>query len=664
MIPLHLKLLGGFSASSPDGKAIEVSGKKNQALLAYLALNSGKKIPREKLLGLLWSDRGDTQARASLRQALAALRHDLGKSASALITDGDSVALEAQVIATDVRTFERLIRGTSAEELKEAAALYEGELLDGLEIRDPAFEEWLAQERARLRDVAIAALTRLLGHLDGTESITLAQRLLALDPLREASHRALMRAYAANNQREQALRQYQTCRDVLRRDLQVEPSKETEALRRRLSGDGDRARATLPQGRPGTADQPPSPPSDMPSIAVLPFENRSDDPQQSYFTDGVTEDIITELSRFRNMLVIAHNSSFAYKGKAMDIGAVARELGVQYVLEGSVRRAGPRVRITAQLVEATTGKHVWAERYDRELGDIFAVQDEITRSIVGTMAVELDEESLKKARQKPPEDLRAYDHWLRGKHIVYLMGKSIRNAREHFERAIATDPCYARGHSGLAQTYMWEALEFPLPDESRTAAWEKAFTCAKRALDFEDGDHEAHLILAWAYVYRRDRILARTHLERALLLNPNATDALADASYLFAIMGEADRAIECAQSALRLNPRAPNWYMNYYSDALLMARRHEEALQVRWSAPGAFIDSSFFEAALLAHLGRIEEARRAASVGVAKLATTPGGALAIAERRVVELLLENNPYFRPEDRDHFASGMRLAGIPG
>jgi tetratricopeptide (TPR) repeat protein len=154
------------------------------------------------------------------------------------------------------------------------------------------------------------------------------------------------------------------------------------------------------------------------------------------------------------------------------------------------------------------------------------------------------------------------------------------------------------------------------------------------------------------------------HLERALKLNPNSADTLADASYLLAILGEPEQAIECAETAVRLNPHIPNWYIGYYAVALLMAHRHSEAIRVRRSAPGAFIDSPFFEAATLAHLGRLEEAKVAAEMGMEKLAATPGGARAITEGRVVELLLENNPYFRQEDWDHFAEGMRKAGIPG
>jgi TolB-like protein len=402
-----------------------------------------------------------------------------------------------------------------------------------------------------------------------------------------------------------------------------------------------------------------------PSIAVLPFTNMSGDPEQEYFSDGITEDIITALSRFRNLEVIARNSSFTYKGKAVNVATIAWELGVEYVLEGSVRRAGQRVRVTAQLVHAASNKHVWAERYDRELTDIFAVQDEVTHSIVGTMAVELDEEFRKQARHKSPEDLQAYEHWLRGKSAVNLMGQEkLTEARQHFERAVAIDPSYARAQSGLSQSYMWEALQFPLPDESRAAAWEKAFEHSQRAIALDDADYEAHLIMAWWYLYRRDSDLTKNHLDRAIKLNPNAADVLADAAYLFALLGETGEAIECGQTALRLNPHHPGWYVIFLSFALFTARRYPEALAVRASAPGFYIDSHFVEAAILAHMGRLDEAKRSAEIGILRLAKTPGGALAIAEGRVVGLLLENNPYFRQEDQRHFAEGMRKAGVPG
>jgi adenylate cyclase len=401
-----------------------------------------------------------------------------------------------------------------------------------------------------------------------------------------------------------------------------------------------------------------------PSIAVLPFVNISGDPEQEYFSDGITEDIITELSRFRNVAVIARNSSFAYKGKPVDIGKIGQELGVQYILEGSIRKVGQRGRITAQLIHTPSRNHVWAERYDRDLVDIFDVQDDVTQKIVGTMAVELEEESLVQARSKSPEALRAYEHWLRGRSFIYLMGQNIFEARVHFERAIVRDASYARGHSGLSQTYMWEALEYPLPGESRTAAWNKASEHAHIAAKLDDADYEAHLILAWSYLYRKDCDLSKKHLDRALKLNPNAADLLASAAYVLQALGQPEEAVERVQTALQLNPHSPDWYVSYLSDALFTARRYAEALAARVRAPSVMIDSPFYGAAILGQMGRLDEAKRWTDIAMSKLAATPGGLVAISEGRVVELLLENNPYCRQEDRDHFADGMRRAGVPG
>ena len=231
MAALQLRVMGGFAAVLPTGQPVEISGKKNRALLTYLALHTDKKLTREKLISLLWSDRGEVQARSSLRQALAALRRDLGGIEPLPLTiDGDTVALDGSAVSTDVAAFEELAASASVEELRRAAKLYDGDLLDGLAVRDPAFDDWLTFERSRLREVAIGALMRLMAHLNGTEAIITGQRLVALDPLREASHQALMHTYAAQGQFELALRQYHYCRDTLRRELDVGPSAKTESL--------------------------------------------------------------------------------------------------------------------------------------------------------------------------------------------------------------------------------------------------------------------------------------------------------------------------------------------------------------------------------------------------------------------------------------------------
>ena len=417
----------------------------------------------------------------------------------------------------------------------------------------------------------------------------------------------------------------------------------------------------VPPPRSATAPQVAA--KDKPSIAILPFTNMSGDPEQEYFSDGITEDIITELSRFRNLFVIARNSSFAYKGKSVTIGIIARELGVEYVLEGSVRKAGQRVRITAQLIDAASGKHVWAERYDRELVDIFAVQDEVTSSIVGTLAVELEDASLERARHKQPENLQAYEHWLRGKRLIYLAGSHNLEARQHFERAAGLDPNFSRAYSGLALTYEMEDFDLPLPSDARVAR-EKALQNARKALLLDETNHQAHLALAYCHLYRREFDQAKKHIERAIKLNPSDGDTLAHAAFLLAMLGESEEGIKFGTTALQLNPHHPDWYLALLNTPLFSVRRYQEALDLALRAPDAFVDTPFFCAAILAHLGRLDEAKRWAVRAIGRLATTRGGALAIAEGRVVELLLDNNPFRRQEDRDHFADGMRKAGVPG
>jgi TolB-like protein/Tfp pilus assembly protein PilF len=400
-----------------------------------------------------------------------------------------------------------------------------------------------------------------------------------------------------------------------------------------------------------------------PSIAVLPFTNMSSDPEQEYFSDGITEDIITELSRFHNLFVIARNSSFAYKGKSVDVRTVARELRVEYVLEGSVRKSAQRVRITAQLIDAMTGRHVWADRYDLDLSDIFAIQDEVTSSIVGALSVEIEDEFIERAKHKPPDSLEAYDHWLRGKRLIFLMGESSLEAREHFERAIAVDPSFSRAHSGLGMTYQMEALNFPLPEVYKNAS-DKALDCAQRALALDETNHQAHLGLAYAYLYCHSGDLVKKHIMRAVKLNPNDGDILANAAYFLPMIGEVEAGIRYGEAALKHNPRHPDWYLALTETGYFAAQNYERALELKNRAPDAFVDSRFTGAAILAHLGRLNEARSWVEKGMVRLATTPGGALAIAEGRVVELLLANNPWLRQADADRFVDGMRKAGVPG
>jgi len=321
---------------------------------------------------------------------------------------------------------------------------------------------------------------------------------------------------------------------------------------------------------------------DKPSIAVLPFHNMSDDPDQEYFSDGISEDIITSLSRMPWFFVIARNSSFIYKGKAVDIRKAAQELGVQYVLEGSVRKSGQRVRVTAQLIDALTGKHIWAERYDRELADVFAVQDEVVDSIVGEVAPEFLSAEARRAKRANPTELNAWDCVMRGRwHMWKLSREHLAQARALFERAIELVPGGEFGASDLAVTHALEA--YYSWTDSREASLQAMMSFAKLAVAADDHDAWAHTTLGLANLFALKWDEAVTPLDHAITLYPNFAPALGLKCLVLACIDESDAALESFDKAMRLSPHdslIPLWLMGKvwaywaaagYDDALIAA---------------------------------------------------------------------------------------------
>ena len=640
---VHLRLLGGADLRLDQGRIAIPAGRKVRALLACLALSSGKAWPREKLMALLWSDRGDEQARASLRQALAEIRRALDQP-SAVRTEHDAISLDPALVAVDALEFERLAK---AGQWEAAAALYGGPLLDGHGVRDSAFEDWIRAERTRLHDLAVDVLERLAGSRSGEAAIAAAQRLLTLDPAREETHRLLMRLHAAAGQRAQALRQYEHCRDVLQRDLQTKPDAETERLHRQIQSETmptPDARTSVP--KPDLASRPES----TPSIAVLPFVNMSDDPRQEYFSDGITQDIITELSRFRTLFVIARNSSFAFKGGATDVRNVGRQLGVRYVVEGSVRRAGDRIRVTAQLIDAEAGNHVWAERYDRQLADIFDVQDEVTRQIVVNIAPRLQAADQLSAKRRAPEDMRAYDHCLQAKMLIDAPRdiSDLELGRDHCDRAIKIDPGYARAHAYRSQSYI---VGIALMEMGDLAEWQaQALASAERAVELDSLDNVCHWALGEAAFWAGQPDRARQHMRTALALNPNDADVLAVASYVEAALGDPEASLRNMKLAVERNPTNPRWYHWVMGVTMTTLGRYEEALKEydQYGPPHA--DIFKLRAIALVQLGRLDEARAQVR---ALLALRPDMTIARVRKRDAVM----------SDVDVRIESLRLAGLP-
>ena len=346
--------------------------------------------------------------------------------------------------------------------------------------------------------------------------------------------------------------------------------------RRRARGSGERRRRAPPRAR-RRRPAPKRDRVDKPSIAVLPFDNMSGDPEQEFFADGITEDIITELSRFRELFVISRNSSFKFKGKPVDVQKFARELGVRYVVEGSVRKAGRRVRITVQLIDAETDRHLWAERYDRDLEDIFAIQDEVTTSIVATLPGRVEAAARDRAARSTTDNMAAYECVLIGKVLHHRSNRDDNaKAQRLLERAIELDPNYAHAHAWkacvLGQTWVYNWCE------SRPETQARVMESLQTALALDDNDCDVHRILAAINVIQDKHDQAVYHQRRALSLNPNDDLVVVQQGEILTWLGQPEEGIDWIRKAMRLNPYHPERFWSHLARACFAARRYGEAL--------------------------------------------------------------------------------------
>jgi adenylate cyclase len=392
---------------------------------------------------------------------------------------------------------------------------------------------------------------------------------------------------------------------------------------------------------------------DRPSIAVLPFDNISGDPEQDYFADGISEDIITGLSKLRWFFVIARNSSFAYKGKAVDVKRAARDLGVRYVLEGSVRKGGNRVRITAQLIDASTGNHIWANRYDGELTDVFELQDEITRNVVAAIEPKLLEAEAVRSQARSPEDLGAWDLVMQANSVLWRMTKAdVDNAISMLKTATERYPDYAPAQSMLAFALLFRAIPagtFRSPD------LEQALPFASRAAEIDDNDPWAHLALGWAAVLMRRTDAAVEEYQRALGINPNFAAAHGHLGLALAFDGQSDKAITHLEQAVRMSPHDPQIFLFNVSLAIAhyLADRYPEAVAFGRKAVqqrAGFSGGHRIFAASLAQAGQIDEARAAVHQ------------LKNLQPDISIAWIEANIPYKPDAMAKLVAGLRKAGL--
>ncbi len=595
---LRLNVLGRFEALWSDGEPVDLTTKKAQALLAYLAVERGRPHTRDQLATLLWADTGDERARHNLRQALSKIRRCCD---SLVRANGDCLAIDPEGCAVDVIEFEHLAKSDDPDELRRCLNLYRGDLLEGVIPREPVYEEWLLLARSRLRRMACQAaghLASVLREQDRIEeSIEALNDMLAIDLAYEPAHRDLMELLSKVGRRSDALRQYQACVEALERELGAEPSPETKRLY-----------ASLKRSDPGTAAQGTAEPAtapardgtDHPTVAVLPFENLSGE-QDAYFVDGITEDLITALSCFHSLVVIARGSTFAYRDRDLAEQAIADELGAQYLVRGSVQRADSRVRINVQLLDAVSGINVWGHRYNRELEDVFVLQDEITSTLVSTLAGRVEAARLAHARKAPPERLDAYDLLLRGKdHHHRYTAEDCRLCVEMFERAIERDPTYAVAYAWLA-CGLGQAMVFKLDDIPKLV--DRCQLAAEKGLELDENDSECHRILAQVNLTRGNIKRALWHQERALFLNPNDDRTVCAMGEILTFAGRAEEAEQWVRKSMRLNPYHPPRYWTHLARALFHLERYEDALDAFEHVGKARLDDLAYRVAATARLG-------------------------------------------------------------
>jgi TolB-like protein/Tfp pilus assembly protein PilF len=653
---IRLKLLGPFEASGSDGKPVDLAGKKIQALVGYLGVEWSRAHSREALASLLWAETGDERARHNLRQALSKLTRGCP---GLVVREGDSLRLDEERTELDVRDFERLVDSDDPEALRRGLELYRHDLLEGLVVREAAFEEWLRGARTRLRERACDGYERLAEALANQgrheEAMDPLRARLAIDPACEQAHRWLMELLAKAGRRSDALRQFQRCAEALERELGAGPSAETRAAYERILGasaaeqPAGSAPAAALSGQQAGAAAGSAAEALPPSIAVLPFDNLSSE-EDRYFTDGVTEDIITALSRFGSLLVIARNSSFAYRDRGeVVIQKIGEELGAQFIVRGSVRREGSRVRLNVQLLDAASGQHLWAQRFDREIEDVFLVQDEVTETIVSTLAGRVEAARIARARRMPPERLEAYDYVLRGKDLHHRhTPEDCLRAITMFERAIEHDPGYAVAHAWLA-CGLGQAMSMAIDDNDKLLA--RAEAEVERARQLDENESECHRILAQIFILRHDLSRARSHQERALVLNPNDDRSVCAMGTILTLWGDAAEGERLVRKAMRLNPYHPQNFWFHLARALFHRGKGAEALSALRNITRPKPRELVYRTAASADLGDREvSARESNALAAMAPGFDPAG------------YVETVPYRREAERATLVEALRAAGL--
>jgi DNA-binding SARP family transcriptional activator/TolB-like protein len=674
---VRLRLIGQMEAWTIRSESVLPAGRKTRALLACVAMSAPRPVLRGKLAEQLWSRRPEEQARASLRQEIHRLLDALTPAGTEiLVVTRDHLTLRPGAVWVDV---DEVMRATI--EQPAALALLDGDLLEDLDGVDPNFDAWLNTERERLRDRARGiAEAQLRDDLEPDAAVFAAQRLLSIDRSHEGAWRALMRAHASRGERGLAVQAYDRCRAVLADMLDAVPSLETQKLLNDIRGPSHtrlplRPPQPVAAAAPEAAPPPPTPPAEPEAaaeapakarepasrggahIGVMPFRLVGMPEEDAHLAPGLADEITNSLSRFRWMFIVSSNSLGRFAAETRDDAAIRREFDLDFLLDGSIQRAGTKIRISLRLLDLRANNQiVWARRFDRETDDLLTLQDEVAAEVVAQIDPEILLIEAKRSDSRGPIGATAYDLMLRA---IPLMGRmehdAFMQAGKHLAEAIALEPDYAAAHAWYAYWHVFMVGQ-DWADQPK-AFMEKAGTLAERAIILDPFDARGLTISGHvrAFLHRRLREAMDLH-ERALSLNPNLAMAWALSSVTYAYAGNLVEAEERHKRYKKLSPLDPH---AFFFDAFgvmihLMKRDYQTAATLGRTV--SQLNPSFSAGlkpylAALGHTGQESE-----------IATVRRRLLALEPDFTIERFMATTPMEQEADREHFAEGLRLAGV--
>ncbi|HEY1412462.1 MAG TPA: BTAD domain-containing putative transcriptional regulator [Rhodopila sp.] len=677
-VVVRLRLIGQMEAWTIRSESVLPVGRKTRALLASIAMAAPRPVLRGRLAEQLWSRRPEEQARASLRQEIHRLLEALAPARTeVLIVTRDHLAVRPGAMWIDV---EEVMRATAAQPT--SLALLDGDLLEDLDGIDPNFDAWLNTERERLRDRArgIGEAT-LRDNLEPEAAIAAAQRLLTIDRSHEGAWRFLMKAYASRGERGLAVQAYDRCRAVLADMLDAVPSIETQRLLNEIRGPSHSRlplRPPQPVEAPPTAQPPDSstatvgpPPDASPvqrrrepnaprggaRIGVMPFRLIGMPDEDAHLAPGLADEITNALSRFRWMFIVSANSLGRFAAEDRDEAAIRREFGLDFLLDGSVQRAGSRIRISLRLLDLRASNQiVWARRFDREASDLLSLQDEIAAAVVAQIDPEILLIEAKRSSSRGQVDATAYDFMLRSIPLIGRMEhEAFMRAGDYLSKAITLEPDYAAPYAWYAYWHIFYVGQGWA--EQSTVMMERAAELAERAIVLDPFDARGLTISGHVRAFLHRRLIeAKVLHERALSLNPNLAMAWALSAMTHAYAGEPEEAIRRLRRYKMLSPLDPHAFVfdGFFGVIHLMQHDYARAVEVGRNISQLNPAFSATYKPYLAALGHLRQDQEAATVRHRLLALEPDF--------TIERFLLTNSMERECDKLHYAEGLRLAGV--